>query len=559
MKKNYLTFLLFGLCVCFVQAQTTHFIDWELGVGADATITIDVGDTVEWTNVDIGMPHDVSSTDPDAPAGFGSATLGDMDTYSFTFNSEVVFDYGCGFHPGSMDGTITVVNPGGGGYCTPFYSSGCGGGDEIDDFEIPSAGFSHLGTGCSSTTYEDYTADTTLEITLEVDEDYNFEISHGYGSQRVRIWIDFDQDEEFDHPGELVAEESSIGTGSGATTTEGIIEIPAAASLGTTRMRVITRYSTQPEPCDDLTTSSWGETHDYTVHIITPPPTCAPPDNLTLEDVAQTTAEFSWDASPDETGGYDWVVMDMGDDPETDTPVDQGTVSSGVLIAEATGLLPDTMYEVYVKTHCDGGLESDFSTAFHITTEEEIDCPEITDLTVTDVSDTTVTFTWTEPDNTEIIENGYGIIIVLEGNTIFEDDHVMEDNIDVGNSAAMVDALQPDTAFDLYMVSVCSVEPEVLSDFVMTTFTTDETLFVEEHETLAFSYYPNPTAEVIYLQASDAIQAITVYTLRGQKAMSEQLNQNEVELDLTALSKGVYLLTADFETGASRTVKIVKQ
>ncbi|HZH70703.1 MAG TPA: GEVED domain-containing protein, partial [Flavobacteriaceae bacterium] len=326
MKKNYLTFLLLSVCACFAQAQTTHFIDWDLSVGANASITIDVGDTIEWTNVDIGMPHDVTSTDPNAPAGFGSALLGDFDTYSFTFNAPVVFDYGCGIHPGSMDGTITVITPGGGGYCTPSYNNGCGGGDEIDDFEIPSAGFSHLATGCSPTTYADYTSDANLEITLEVGQNYNFEITHGYGSQRVRMWIDFNQDEVFDHPGELVAEESSIGIGSGATSTVGTIDIPVTAALGTTRMRVMTRYNTQPEPCDNLVVSSWGETHDYTVHIINPLPTCSAPMNLTLNNVTETTAEFSWDASPDESNGYSWVLMNMGDNPETDTPVDQGTV-----------------------------------------------------------------------------------------------------------------------------------------------------------------------------------------------------------------------------------------
>lgn len=397
MKKIYVTFLLFGLCICFVQAQTTHVIDWELGVGGDATITIDAGDTVEWTNVDIGMPHDVTSSDPDAPAGFGSATLGDMDTYSFTFDDPVVFDYGCGIHPGSMDGTITVLG----------------------------------------------SAD------------------------------------------------------------------------------------------------------------------CNAPEGLSVNSVTDSTVEFFWDPSPDETDGYDWVIMDTGDDPETDTPVDQGTVSSGLLGAEATGLAPNTTYEAYVKTNCDGGLASDFSDALSITTAE--DCPEVTDLTVLDVTDTTMTFSWTEPDNTEIIENGYGVIIVLEGNTIFEDDHVLEDNVDVGNSAAMADGLQPDTTFDLYMVTVCSAEPQILSDFVMTTFTTDETLLVEDHETLDFSFYPNPTTDVINLQASDAIRTVKMYTLHGQKVKSQQFNQRDGQLDVADLAKGVYLLTADFENGASRTVKIVKQ
>jgi len=99
---------LFVLIFSISYTQTTHTIDWDSDVGSNATITIEVGDTIEWINVEEGMPHDVTSNDPNAPEGFGSEILGDMETYSFTFNSPVVFDYGCSIHPGLMDGTITV-------------------------------------------------------------------------------------------------------------------------------------------------------------------------------------------------------------------------------------------------------------------------------------------------------------------------------------------------------------------------------------------------------------------------------------------------------------------
>src|SRR5690554_2333803 len=109
MKKLFTT--LFVLTFSLSFTQTTHTIDWESNVGSNATLTIDVGDTIEWINVEEGMPHDVVSTDPNAPEGFGSEILGDMESYSFTFDSPVVFDYGCSIHPGLMDGTITVEEP----------------------------------------------------------------------------------------------------------------------------------------------------------------------------------------------------------------------------------------------------------------------------------------------------------------------------------------------------------------------------------------------------------------------------------------------------------------
>lgn len=96
--------ILFG---CFsLTAQTTHNIDWA--VGAPATITIEIGDEIVWTNTDAAS-HNVESTDPNAPAGFGSGTMGSGDTYSFTFNEPVQFGYVCSFHPATMGGQITVV------------------------------------------------------------------------------------------------------------------------------------------------------------------------------------------------------------------------------------------------------------------------------------------------------------------------------------------------------------------------------------------------------------------------------------------------------------------
>ena len=109
MKKqlHLLAFVLFGSTLS-LTAQTTHTIDWGMTTGTAATLTIEVGDIIEWTNID-AINHNVVSTDPDAPVGFGSGTMAFQDVYSFTFNDPVVFDYVCSFHSGAMGGTITVL------------------------------------------------------------------------------------------------------------------------------------------------------------------------------------------------------------------------------------------------------------------------------------------------------------------------------------------------------------------------------------------------------------------------------------------------------------------
>lgn len=94
-----------------LQAQTTHEIMWSMSTTPEqATITIEVGDTIKWIWAEDGMPHDVSSTDPNAPEDFGSPIVSDLGyEYEYTFNEEVTFEYKCIVHPTTMVGVITVV------------------------------------------------------------------------------------------------------------------------------------------------------------------------------------------------------------------------------------------------------------------------------------------------------------------------------------------------------------------------------------------------------------------------------------------------------------------
>ena len=75
-----------------------------------ASVTVPKGTTVTWTNQD-SAPHTiVSDATPLFSLGaiFTSASLGQGQKFSFTFNNEGTFEYHCGIHP-FMKGTITVT------------------------------------------------------------------------------------------------------------------------------------------------------------------------------------------------------------------------------------------------------------------------------------------------------------------------------------------------------------------------------------------------------------------------------------------------------------------
>jgi len=98
------------LTTMFMSAQTTYNLNWAVGInGEAASVTIEVGDTVEWTWTD-NLPHTVTSL-AGATETFDSGVItGNGMTYSYTFTMEGVNDYECTVHPATMFGTITV-NP----------------------------------------------------------------------------------------------------------------------------------------------------------------------------------------------------------------------------------------------------------------------------------------------------------------------------------------------------------------------------------------------------------------------------------------------------------------
>ncbi|MFC7358536.1 T9SS type A sorting domain-containing protein [Jejudonia soesokkakensis] len=107
MKKITL-FVAFILSSTMLFAQDTFNVSWLQGT-TDANVTLEVGDTVEWTWGNTA-PHNVESTDPDAPGDFSSGTETGMGfVYSYTFMSVAEIDYLCTIHPGSMFGRLTIT------------------------------------------------------------------------------------------------------------------------------------------------------------------------------------------------------------------------------------------------------------------------------------------------------------------------------------------------------------------------------------------------------------------------------------------------------------------
>ncbi len=71
--------------------------------------------------------------------------------------------------------------------------------------------------------------------------------------------------------------------------------------------------------------------------------------------------------------------------------------------------------------------------------------------------------------------------------------------------------------------------------------------------------YPNPTTGIVTIKSTQNIGQVQVYSLEGKLLKTQTANANEVQVDITALPKGVYMLNTTAEGNATATQKIIKE
>jgi plastocyanin len=107
------TFRIRAAIFFFEGASVTKSISIGDNFFSPANLTVNVGDTVQWTN-NGGLNHTVTSGTPSSSPGsiFDSGSLGRGATFSFRFSTPGSYEYFCRIHGLAMTGTITVSSGG---------------------------------------------------------------------------------------------------------------------------------------------------------------------------------------------------------------------------------------------------------------------------------------------------------------------------------------------------------------------------------------------------------------------------------------------------------------
>ena len=138
-------------------------------------------------------------------------------------------------------------------YCIPA-STNCLTTDKITNVTISTINST---TTCGTAGYSAYTTPTA---TFNQAVSYPISVTVGAASQRVGVWIDYNQNGTFD-----ASEFTYLGTGS-LTLTSAIV-IPGTATVGATKMRVRTRWNSALTGADACLAYTYGETEDYAITI----------------------------------------------------------------------------------------------------------------------------------------------------------------------------------------------------------------------------------------------------------------------------------------------------
>ncbi len=201
----------------------------------------------------------------------------------------------------------------------------------------------------SPTGYEDFTS-LTGDMHLGVPNPLEVTIHSFYNSMSVAVWIDLNDDWDFDDLGEeiLVANAANYNP----TTERYQIMLPSNTPLGQHRMRVGTynrnlASGNNADPCLDIVP---GAFEDYTVNVLDTP-SCVPPTSVSVSAITPYGCDIDWVAPSAAPIQYMWKVVDSGMGALA-SPVASGTVAGSLSKTRLGGLQPDSSYHIYVSSIC---------------------------------------------------------------------------------------------------------------------------------------------------------------------------------------------------------------
>ena len=114
----------------------------------------------------------------------------------------------------------------------------------------------------------------------------------------------------------------------------------------------------------------------------------------------------------------------------------------------------------------------------------------------------------------------------------------------------------PEIEFSIFATDQGAASP--VTEEILVTMTPPQTASIDNLNKYDFSFGPNPTENLIYLSASKNIGNVEIFNLVGQKSLSTNLRDSKGTLDISNLSRGVYIMNVAIDKNVG-TYKLIKR
>lgn len=507
-----------------------------------------------------------------------NVNIGDVTTYNVGNQTESTTYYWTltpynvsGPSEGCTENTYTTIATQ--CYCTSTTTFIDGSG--ISNLQVATTDFTSGGT----LSYEDFTG-SPVDLAAGVNTNIQITFATGF-SYGVNIWVDFNDDYVFDSSELLFTGEETTGTN--PTTYDASFLMPAAAALGTHRMRIVTD-DTNSDAADPCNSTSWHVTMDVDVNIIAA--TCSPalattsvaPDcgnNQFFIDVDVTDLGDGTPVIDDGTNTYPvsalgivqvgpytsgtniTLVLSHGTDSSCDTPLGSMSYTCPPVnddIANATAITIGEMI-------CDGSTNNGSNVAATDSGEGAGSCffggagsDVWYTFTISSDSDVTVSTDYlggTLVDTQIAVYSGTPGALVQEACS--QDEGVVTLSNGFSWNSLISDLTLTAGTYYVQVSGYNGAEGTFCLSVDAVSLSTED--FDKE---VAFTYYPNPVNNNLNLSSQKEINNVSVYNMVGQEVYRSTPNTMTDVVDMSGLQAGAYFVKVTVGN-ATKTVKVIKK
>ncbi|WP_330441955.1 fibronectin type III domain-containing protein [Flavobacterium sp. C4GT6] len=230
------------------------------------------------------------------------------------------------------------------------------------------------------------------------------------------------------------------------------------------------------------------------------------------------------------------VTMSTNPNPATASEggmIGEHTITDATLATQTTNYVTveeDGIYYFGFHAQSEGAQGSIYVDNFSV---EENTCGTPSNLTVSDITESSATFTWeaTTEGNTTPSVYQYAI----GDNDTPPAEGTYEENFTTDFSE-----LEPETTYYAFVRTQCG---PIWSDWEMVEFTTEAELGLNNNTFKGFTYQPNPTEDIVTLSNSTIIDNVEVYNLTGQLVLQQKAGTETTQVEMSSLPSGAYFLT----------------